>query len=603
MLKRRGQIIAMNSQNNTIFKTIEEEIRSYQDDTVELSDGVQFSQYKLVKRISLFENQIYPKGRIDSQGDYKYWYDIISPRVSDEIKNIDFDRSNITVYSDAIKDRLAVYISNLALSNWLAKTGQGEKLNDAVESFSAWGNIVWKKVSGGYEMMDLKNLYVINQTAKSLNDSVVIERHLMTPSDLRSKKGVWKNVEDAIKNCGNNQFSATYKSSPSDTTNPYYEIFERNGEISTKLLKEAQGKSGGSEDEYVIAKIVVCGVNRNGQTGNRYVLFAEEITKMPYKEAHRGRYKGRWFREGLYEILFDCQTRANQIGNQIAKGLEWASKTIFRTSDDMFVQNILTDLRSGDILRAREFAQVDVRMQGLDQMMVDWNRNLQVADRLANSYEVVQGETMPTNTPFRLGAMLNQNANKLFDFLREKLALGFQDLIEDWIIPDLLKELKGQKIIDLTNSEENLKDYYKMLADAWYIKNLLNLPPHSPETAKMLKDDVMAKAMEDNKAIINVEKGFWDSFEPRVRVVITGENVQLAAELESLSSFIQLEADPIRRTALIEMAMAKKNIDISNLPKTPPITQEQVLQAQQGRQAQQPNQIAAEKANQVPKTQ
>jgi len=300
----------------------------------------------------------------------------------------------------------------------------------------------------------------------------------------------------------------------------------------------------------------------------------------------------------MYEILFDCQTRANQIGNQIAKGLEWASKTIFKTSDDMFVQNMLTDLRSGDILRARELAKVDTRMDGLDQLMNDWNRNLQTADRLANSYEVVQGDTMPSNTPFRLGAMLNQNANKLFDFLREKLALGFQDLIEEWVMPDLMKELRTKKVIDLTNSEENLKDYYKMVADAWYINNLLVLPPHSTEDANAMKDAMITTLAQNNKAVVNIEKGFWDSFKPRVKVVITGENVQLASELESISSFIALEADPVRRTALIEMAMAKKNIDISSLPKTPPISPEQAMMAEQGRRAPQPNAIAKEQASQ-----
>lgn len=583
----------------TIFKTIESEIKNYQDESVDLSDGVKFSQCKLVKRISLYENQIYPKGKTDSQGNYKYWYDIITPRVNDELKNIDFDRSNILLYSDSIKDRLAVYISNLWLKSWLTTTGQGEELNDAVEEFSSWGNVVWKKIKGGYERVDLKNFYVINQTAKSLDDTAVIERHLLTQSDLRAKKGVWKNIDETIKDCGNKQFAATEKSTASDTSNPFYEIYERNGEVSEAQLKEAQGKSGGDEEKYILAKIVLSGLNSSSKKDGKYTLYAEEISEMPYRETHRGRYRGSWFRDGLYSVLFDCQTRANEIGNQVAKGLEWASKTIFKTADDTFVQNILTDLRNGDTLRSRDISQVEVRMQGLDQMMVDWNRNLQVADRLANSYEVVQGDTMPSNTPFRLGAMLNQNANKLFDFLREKLALGFQDLIQDWILPAMMKDLKAQKVIDLTNSEENLKDYYKMVIDAWYIKNLPNLPPHSPEIAQTLKDAKTEEIMKDKKATIVVEQGFWDNFKPRVKVVITGENVQLASELESMQAFIALEADPIRRTALIEMAMAKKNIDTSNLPKTPPLQPEQIMQAQQGRNAPQPNAIAAESANQA----
>jgi len=562
----------------SVFNTIRDEIRTYQEDTVDLAEGISFSQYKLVRRISLYENQQYPKGKIDSQGDYKYWYDIISPRVSAEIKNIDFDSSNIMIYSESIRDRLAVYLSNVKLGFWLKETGQGEELNDAVEEFSALGNVAWKKVKGGYERVDLKNFYVINQTAKSLNDTTVIERHLLTQSDLRKKEGVWKNIDEVIEKFGNKQFAAQAKSTPSSTTNPYYEIYERNGEIKESELKEAQGKEGGSDKKFVMAKIIVAGMNKNSKSSGNLVLFAEQISEMPYREAHRGRYKGRWWREGMYEILFDCQTRANQLGNQIAKGLEWASKTIFRSSDDMIVQNLLTDLRSGDVIRTRDLAQVDVRMQGLDQMMVDWNRNIQTADFLANSYEIVQGQTMPSNTPFKLGSLLNQNANKLFDFLREKLALGLRSLIEDWIVPDLMRDLTAQKVIDLTNSEENLKEFYQMVANSWYVKNLINLPPHSPEIAQTLKERKMEELMTDKKSAIKVTKGFWDNFEPRVKVIITGENVRLAAEMESLLSFIQLESDPVRRSHLVEMAMAKQNIDVSSLPRSTP---EQLLGLEQ----------------------
>jgi hypothetical protein len=50
--------------------------------------------------------------------------------------------------------------------------------------------------------------------------------------------------------------------------------------------------------------------------------------------------------------------------------------------------------------------------------------------------------------------------------------------------------------------------------------------------------------------------------------------------LESLASFITLETDPVRRSALIEMAMAKKGLDISSLPKTPPVQPQPVAQTQ-----------------------
>ena len=100
-------------------------------------------------------------------------------------------------------------------------------------------------------------------------------------------------MEEVLKNCGNKMFNATERALSKDTTTKYYEIYERNGEISEKDLLEAQGKgTSGDENKFVNAKIIVAGLKK-GDKGEKYVLFAEEIKRKPYTEAHRGRYEGR----------------------------------------------------------------------------------------------------------------------------------------------------------------------------------------------------------------------------------------------------------------------------------------------------------------------
>jgi hypothetical protein len=155
------------------------------------------------------------------------------------------------------------------------------------------------------------------------------------------------------------------------------------------------------------------------------------------------------------------------------------------------------------------------------------------------------------------------------------------------MLPTIIKDLKAEKVIELTGDEEHIKEYYNVLVNAWYINNLINFPPHSPEDAQNIKKLKLEEIVRDKKSTIKIEQGFWDSFKPRVKVVISGENVKLMAELESLYSFIQLEADPTRRTALIELAMAKKGIDIALLPKSPP----QPVQTPQTQAATQPETI------------
>ena len=203
-----------------MLSKIKKELEDYRNDSIEITDGYTFSMYKTIRRISLYKNQIYPTGKIDSQGNYKYWFDIIVPRKNAEIKNIDFDTKDIILYSDAKADVGKIIISNAGLKDWLSTTGQGEKLNEAVERGTEWGNVVWKKVKGGYKLMDLNNFFVLNQTAETLEDSDAIEMEIMSSIDLRKKIDIWENVQELIE-------SAKAKKDSS----PKFYIYERNGEI------------------------------------------------------------------------------------------------------------------------------------------------------------------------------------------------------------------------------------------------------------------------------------------------------------------------------------------------------------------------------------
>lgn len=557
---------------------LENELREYLDGQIDVGERTNYSQAKLVRRIALFEGNTYPDGKFDSQGDYKFWFDIIAPRIDADVKNIDLDSRNIEAYSPRVKDALPSLIVNLKLREYLRKTGQAEELNSAIEEGEGWGNVVWCKTKDGYEREDLRNFYVINQTAFSLNDTPVIKRREFTQSELRAKKGTWDHIDEAIKNCKAELKSSSVEDQAYETTVPYYEIFQRDGEVRLSDLKEHKGKESSEEDreKYVLARVVAIGIKGQNQKGIsiKYILFADELGRKKmsdlYKEYHRGRYKGVWFREGLYELLFDSQVRANQIGNQISRGLEWASKAFFTSDDKVIAQNLLTDMTNGDLIIGRNLRQIEVRMQGLDQLIADWNRVLQQANDIANSREVVQGINPPSGTPLGTTNLLNINANKLFDFLREKLAIPLSEIFEQWIIPELVKELKAEEILRLTGDSELLERFMRLAVDDWYVHNLIAIGPHAPEAAQVLKEKKFEELRLRSQLFMENIKELWEGYKPHVSVDIVGESLKTAEDLVALADFIKLETDPVRRTALIEMAMKRKGFDVGALPKSPP---------------------------------
>lgn len=550
-----------------ILDTITGEVHEYLFGDVEISDGVRFSEHKLKKRIMYFKNRHYPTGKITEDGDYEYWFDIIHSRVNSEVKNIDFDSKHVLLFSNSpVQDFSAVYVANLGLDEFMWENGIAEELNSSVEEFSADGNLLFRKTSEGYEPWDMLNTFLTNPTARTVNDTDIIERFYMTQDDLRKKRQLFKNVDEVIENCGNKFFSKVENGVGEVRSKKMYEMYRRTGEISEKDLFEAQGKKGGDENKFILARLVVAGI-RKGVTSGRYVLFAEELkgTMSDYfVEAHRGPYKGRWFREGMYELLFDHQVRYNDITNQIARGLDWASKVLFRHTDVQTLQNIRTALDNGALIKSENIQQIEVRLQGFDQLVNDRNNIIQEANDIANSYEIVQGKNLPSQTAFRTAAVMDTNASKLYVFLRQKLSLAYKRVFKEFVIPDLVKSMRVKDILRVTGDPIFIEKFMKMGVNSWYIKNLAKIGPHSFDQAEFIKETKLMEMSKTDPMIMNV-KEIWEGVLPRLYVTITGENY-LTEEIDTISSLLQYEQDPMRRAYLLDLVYAVKGIPTPPAP-------------------------------------
>ncbi len=568
-----------------LISRIETEINNYLSSTVEVSAGVSFSQYQTIKRIYKFKNRDLSGTKINADLSYDYYYDIISPRADAEVKNLRFDIKNVLLFSqNPTADFSAVFIGNLMLKKWMNENGEGMKLKASVEEFTTNGNIGFKKVDDGYEFIDPLNTYIVNQLAETIDNTSIIERHEMTASQLL-KMDTWNQdkVRDVIAHLKNKTFSATELSSLISATGGMYEIYEYSGEVNEEEFLKIQGIEGGNPDEYFLAKVIVAGLN-HGKTGKKYVLFAEKLSKKLsdyYLYAHRGRYEGRFWRVGMYELLFDHQIRANQIGNDLARGLEWASKVIFQTSDSQILQNIRADMDNGDVVIAKDLKQVDVRMQGLDQLITDWNRLMNDADRLSNSFEIVRGESLPSGTPFRLGALMDQNAGLIFVMLRQKITMVYKRVFKNWVLSNLIKDLKKEDLFVLTGDMDVLDQLREVMVNSWYYKNLVQIGPHTQEESKAIKEEKLEELKKTDPTIEN-SKEIWEGVLPRLFVTITGENSDSADQVTDLVNLIPLEIDPGRRSWMLDQIYRIRNIPIPPVQPVQQVQQGQPVQPQAG---------------------
>ena len=585
----------MEQTGKTLHKRIETEVLSYISGSIELSPGVHFSQYKLINRIYRFRNRDLSGTKINPDLSYNYYFDIISPRADSEIKNLRFDTKNILVFSqNPRKDFAAVFISNAKLKDWMADNGEDIKLKSAVEEFTSNGNIGFKRIKGGYEIVDPLNTYITNEKAETIDDTNIIERHELTASQIKAMT-TWNQeaAQEVIEELGDESFTASANTTPIDSATKRYEIFEYTGEVSIKEFKEAKGEKPleGDEHEYILAKVICAGLKEN-KMGKKYTLFAEKLAgKLSdhYIYAHRGKYEGRFWRVGMYELLFDHQIRANEIGNQLATGLEWASRVVFRSSDSQIMTNIRADLDNGDIIIAKDLAQVDVRLHGMDQLIADWNRLAQDADRLSNALDVVRGENLPSGTPFRMGALLDQNAGKMFAYLRQKITLPYKRVFKNWVLPQLVTHLKGEDIIRLVGDTDILDQFREIMAESWYAENLVRIGPHTREIGEAIKQEKIDELRKIDPVIKNA-KEIWEGVLPRFFVTITGENSDLQDQIQDLMALLNLEQDPERINWILDTIYKSRGIPIppkrEQQPADPLMADQQELEPTQEQQRQ-----------------
>ena len=194
----------------------------------------------------------------------------------------------------------------------------------------------------------------------------------------------------------------------------------------------------------------------------------------------------------------------------------------------------------------------------------------------------MQGITPVSGTPLGTSRLLNINAGKLFDFIREKLAIPYTEIFEQWTVPEQIEDLKSQDVLRLTGDSDLLTRLHKVIVDNWYLDNLVFMPPHTEEIANTLKAEKMMELKQRPELLAKALETTFKNFKPHVSVVITGEQVNLDADLASMLGFVQLEQDPIRISAILELMARKKGYDFGSLPKsspqqmTPPVRPEPV---------------------------
>lgn len=516
------------------------------------SSAYTYNQGETIALIDMFYSDQFEQGLYDN-GQRKIFLNVSKFRSEVSSKQIDIDVKDIRFVPEQYANPFTSFFMQRDFKEWAKSKYFGELLNQLVEAFPKYGTVVVKKCGDGdldfVPLQCLKN----DQTAECLDDAmyVIEEHHDMTLWEIQEEYKEW-NVEGFHSSkpfCAYEQWARVPK---------------------TWLSNPTTGDVNVSDTDEMVDALVVVAFDRDNEKDNKaHIFFAGEAKERPYLEAHWSRRHGRWLGVGVMEDLFENQRAQNIITNLRRRMLHWGAKKAFQsTVTDLAGKNLIRDIQDGDIIdvgQGGSLTQIDMAGRSgadFDQFVTEWQRN---GDQKAFTYEVATGEALPSGTPFRLGVLLSNSTNSYFSYKREKLALFIKHFLNKFILDIFIKDMtKKDRIVQLFSDEQGFESL-KAGAMEWVKSEAVRASLLSGE---MVDTSTIEEAIQPFDAVKSmlyaIPKDLYTEARMKVDIDITGESVDTAKEVESLTNLYQvlLQTGQVERALkVIDRAAALVGID------------------------------------------
>lgn len=544
----------------TVHELVRKAEQNYVQGKTQLGEYVSWSMHDTIERIDAYANSKHISGATDSLGREKPFFNIVTAALNIWYRATDIDRKDIRFIPTKSSSVVLAFVANVLLQNWMTKYRFGQFLNQWGRTLARYGSAVVEFVEKDGELIPFVTPWNrIIADPVSFDALPYIKKIYYTPAQLRRMEHYDQDAVDAlIRTAGTRK---NLNDQEQDTLAGFIEVYEVHGELDKRLLDDdPTGDLTDDDVEYVQQMHAISYVmERDGKYAD-FTLYKGRERKNPSMITHLIEEDGRTLAIGAVEYLFDAQWMANHTAKNMKDTLDLASKLIFQTSDPKYAgRNVLSAIETGDIFvhadnkpltRVANDKPDITALQNYNQM---WRS---LANELVSTPDAIKGNTLPSGTPYSLGAYLGQQANSLFEIMTENKGLAIEDMMRRYVIPHLKKQLKNkdeiaavlddagvQEIDSLFIPREAVRRYNMRAADQ-ILEGELPEPfdPFTEEQSirqsmsnlgnkRFFKPDELGEKQWD-EIFSDFE---WDS----IRVEVTNEQTDKQAVLQTLSAVLQ----------------------------------------------------------------
>ena len=509
--------------------------KTYFNDTIDLlsasgnDKALAYSQWQTLRMVEYYTNSRYLSGQNDARGYMKPFFNLVNANVDVSVVATDIDTKDMTLHTDKSNMYIRTFLLTHELRKWMNTVNFGGTLNRMGETRARYGGVLIKKVARkngmNFEVVDWRNVITRHDT---ITDGLMVERHFMTPQDLYEKRTIWD--ADAV---------ASLIKVAGKSDKGYVEVFELHGVLSDDNL-------GGSKNEYSRQTHIL---SYEGDKDGIY-LYGEKTPENKYKFLPWEQRNGRGLGVGVVEQGEEAQVATNDIILKEKEALDLASKTVLSTTSSKIANNNLRDLDTGTILLLDQASRIDPvnlvnnAMPQLNEVMEKWFLQF---ERATSTYETQRGEAPPSGTPFRLGALVQQQSGSRFEYLREGMGIFLNEVFTDWILPDLRKKLNRQHTLIKDFGTEDLemidRNFTRYMRDKRVKEDVLNgrMSIRKAMERSAIRADMDKKGLSElgNRRELEIPKGFFTGVGATVQLITTGEQKNKTATMETLSSILE----------------------------------------------------------------
>lgn len=514
-------------ENYKILKYLDDIVESYKAPSQRV-DGLVRNPKDIIRTIEFYTSSEFTSGNTDSLGREKPFYNVVNYRTTVAKVATDLDVKDIRFEPDDINHSVQAMLYNHELYKFLKEINFSLTLNEMGLTRPKYGGLLVKKSKhDGKIRIDVVDWVNVDFDPSDVIGGTLVETFYLFPNELSEKSDSWENINEVLTAHEKLNKNKPAKIEIKEVSGVFPEDFDPNVE-------------GGDPRKYKRMCFYIACVGKK-----KFYLYSEEEKESRFKyiawEA-----VGKGLGRGVVEDGFNSQVWINDAMISMKNAMELSGKVVLSTDSQKVGGNVITGVDNGHIFElepGRSITSLNLSASALPQfqnIIELWNQQY---DRSASTFDANTGESPTAGTPYSQTALLNQVANSPFEFRREEYGIFINEILNEWIMPELKKRISKAHYLQSEFSDDEIKIIDEAIVNSETNKKLLDMTLNdivpTPQDQQMIAGGISDSLSRfGSKRSVEIPEKFLD-VEGHLTCNITGELKNKAAVLQSLDSIFK----------------------------------------------------------------